>query len=533
MSIFERNLIRKVYIDDTYNYIAVIISSETTQGHTEYVIKVKRDLLSERQWLVHRRYNDFLSLHHSLLVANINLPLPPKKIIGNMNRNFIAERQTALQNYLDLILSHQLLSAQLVVKKFLDPQNYSNFKELGLNAITIGLRGENDIKILKMLPQIGSRFRKEHYLVKLNDCKQEMLLTWVPIGPDSPHDQKQINTLLKVLASIQHVNIASVLRSGVCNDGVWMIREIRKSGSILDTICGTTKSPWTELGLKKYSNYECRKPLPLQTIINIVSQILQALAFLHHKGIPFGHLHTGNIVYEDGLVKLLDVENGIIGIPHYYRMALLKIKQITSIQLLDVYCLGLSIFEMATGIPFLNQKEDFNNVPEQLRPILKSVLCVKTTRTALPTIADLLNYDIFRYMNRNPQPHIKMTVSARENFNISAENIIERLKKDYSKYRQEKRVMKVYKCFDENDGQILVYYTKKTKISKDDMNDHDRSESPCSINSNSNTTISTQSVPTPTTTSKINNDQTNDRQALLGAICNFNKDSLKKVNKQE
>lgn len=69
--------------------------------------------------------NSSLSLFLSLQVCGISLPLPPKKLIGNMDREFIAERQRGLQTYLDSITQHPLLSSSLTVKKFLDPNNYS------------------------------------------------------------------------------------------------------------------------------------------------------------------------------------------------------------------------------------------------------------------------------------------------------------------------------------------------------------------------------------------------------------------------
>lgn len=65
------------------------------------------------------------SLSLSVQVCGISLPLPPKKLIGNMDREFIAERQRGLQTYLDSITQHPMLSSSLTVKKFLDPNNYS------------------------------------------------------------------------------------------------------------------------------------------------------------------------------------------------------------------------------------------------------------------------------------------------------------------------------------------------------------------------------------------------------------------------
>jgi PX domain-containing protein kinase-like protein len=63
----------------------------------EYIIRVQRGPLPDKTWHVYKRYNDFISLHNLLQVSGLNLPLPPKKLIGNMGREFIAERQTGLQ----------------------------------------------------------------------------------------------------------------------------------------------------------------------------------------------------------------------------------------------------------------------------------------------------------------------------------------------------------------------------------------------------------------------------------------------------
>lgn len=48
-------------------------------------------------------------------------------------------------------------------------------------------------------------------------------------------------------------------------------------------------------------------------------QILEALSFIHEKGLPYGHLHTGNILLTATGAKLLDVENGLLGLPAFYR----------------------------------------------------------------------------------------------------------------------------------------------------------------------------------------------------------------------
>jgi PX domain-containing protein kinase-like protein len=58
---------------------------------------VQRGPLSENNWTVTKRYSDFVALDSALRVSGIDLLLPPKKVFGNMDREFIAERKTGLQ----------------------------------------------------------------------------------------------------------------------------------------------------------------------------------------------------------------------------------------------------------------------------------------------------------------------------------------------------------------------------------------------------------------------------------------------------
>ncbi|KAL1129705.1 hypothetical protein AAG570_012649 [Ranatra chinensis] len=354
MSIFERIASRKVYLDDTQPLNCTIINSEITQGHTEYVIRVQRGPLPENSWFVYKRYNDFIGLHQSLQGSGLHLPLPPKRLIGNFDREFIAERKIGLQKYLDIILQNHILSSHLAVKRFLDPDNYgASYQGLGLSQICIALRGELNIEVIKHL-DVGWRLRKQHFLVHMKtEVKRELILSWVPFGPDKNLEEKQIQSVLKSLCTLQHVNIAPIEAGGVSEGGGWVIRNLYKNGTLLDYISGV-KTPHTTSALRKYSNYKARKPLSVVQVVDITCQILQGLSYLHHKGVPYGHLHLGNVLLIDGTVKLLDIENILFGLPCYYRNYLTEHKQLSSMQAVDIYCLGLVMYEMLFCEPFNN-----------------------------------------------------------------------------------------------------------------------------------------------------------------------------------
>ena len=63
---------------------------------------------------------------HNTQVSGINLTFPPKKLFGANDRQFLIERQQGLQEFLNAVLTQPLFSSALEVKRFLDPQNYSD-----------------------------------------------------------------------------------------------------------------------------------------------------------------------------------------------------------------------------------------------------------------------------------------------------------------------------------------------------------------------------------------------------------------------
>ena len=61
------------------------------------MIRVQRGPFPNRSWHISKRYNEFAALNSILQASGLSLPLPPKRLIGNMHREFVAERQAALQ----------------------------------------------------------------------------------------------------------------------------------------------------------------------------------------------------------------------------------------------------------------------------------------------------------------------------------------------------------------------------------------------------------------------------------------------------
>merc|ERR1711916_67918 len=130
MSVLEKK--GRGVVDDTIPLACQIHSFLTKDGHTEFVLRVQRGPNPDNSWEVLHRYNDFVSLNSTLTTSiTLDLSLPPKKAFGNMDSNFLHERRVGLQHFMNLILRSTLFSHHIAVKKFLDPNNYSDETETG------------------------------------------------------------------------------------------------------------------------------------------------------------------------------------------------------------------------------------------------------------------------------------------------------------------------------------------------------------------------------------------------------------------
>jgi PX domain-containing protein kinase-like protein len=141
--------------------------------------------------------------------------------------------------------------------------------------------------------------------------------------------------------------------------GTYAIKNIHPNGSVKDHIYATQyKSTYAN----KYSNPKQSKPFTIGQIAYYGYQILIALKFLHEKGLPYGHLHTGNIAIINQRIVLMDVENSILGVPSKLRHFLLRHKKICTMESVDVYSFGHALYEMTYGCELLESTcESFQN----------------------------------------------------------------------------------------------------------------------------------------------------------------------------
>ncbi|XP_030557973.1 PX domain-containing protein kinase-like protein isoform X1 [Drosophila novamexicana] len=484
MAIFASRYERKLPIDDTEAITCEIATVEEIDGHTEYLLRVQR---GDSSWNVLRRYNDFNKLHKSLRISGIELPLPGKRIFGNMRPDFIAERKEALQVYINTILMNPILASSLPAKRFVDPESYSqSFHDHAVQHALLCLRNDTVWTLGATMGAIGWRLRKHYFkattkppeksnnkLVKSGSQNQqskhfaagsnggahsvsidagtvdpnaEMVAEWLEYGPDKYVDDKEMNGVLKSLMGLQHPHIESIVLAANTENGCLIIRKFHKHGTLKDVLCmATPKNPF----LSKYGNPKGRTALSMKQVATYGKQILETLIFLHSKGYAYGHLHSGNIVIVDDCVKLLDVENYLVGVPAFYRPFFVQHSKIHTIETVDVYCFGHVLFEMAMGYPLQESVvRQITECPEALKSLLESILSKEACKAGLPTLEQLLGHRFFTQYATDSgstaeKPYFKLSLNAKELLRQAAVKCENRLRDEQKSVKNQKRIVRV------------------------------------------------------------------------------------------
>eukprot|EP00099_Drosophila_melanogaster_P003239 NP_001163079.1 uncharacterized protein Dmel_CG8726, isoform C [Drosophila melanogaster] len=409
-----------------------------------------------------------------------------------MRPEFIAERKQALQEYINAVLMNPILASSLPAKRFVDPESYSqSFHDHAVQNAMLCLRNDTTWSLGGSMGAIGWRLRKHYFkvttkppekssnkqLVKSGsqthqskhfaagssngsghsidagtlDPGSEVVAEWLEYGPDKFIDEKEIGGIMKSLMGLQHPHIEPVLLAAHTENGCLVIRKFHKHGTLKDVLCMAANPKNTFLS--KYGNPKGRTALSMKQVATYGKQILEALIFLHSKGYAYGHLHSGNIVIVDDCVKLLDIENFLLGVPAFYRPFFMQHSKIHAIETIDVYCFGHVLFEMAMGYPLQESVvRQITECPEALKCLLESILSKEACKAGLPTLEQLLGHRFFlQYASTESagaaanaeKPYFKLSLNAKELLKQAAIKSENRLRDEQKSVKNQKRIVRV------------------------------------------------------------------------------------------
>ncbi|KAM9800092.1 PX domain-containing protein kinase-like protein isoform X1 [Syngnathus typhle] len=559
MSFLAKPTTGRLLLDDTVPLTATIETTQNLQSHTEYIIRVQRGVSTENSWQVIRRYSDFDVLNNSLTVCGVSLPLPAKKLIGNMDREFIAERQRGLQAYLDAVLQHPLLCAALPVKKFLDPNNYAaNYTEIALQQVSMFFRSDPKWVVMEPLRDVGWRIRKKYFLVKNKEqAKERYLLGWVDLGPDKFLSDKDLQSIMKLLTSLSSPYLCPLLFSSTSESSALLIRPFSEAGSLRDHLC---KVKPRENYLKKYGNPKKTQPLELSDIKLYGRQILEGLRLVHESGLFFGHLHASNVMLEQGVCRLTDVENGVLGVPSALRPAITHFRKINTIESVDVFCFGHLLYEITYGRPPDNVPVDnYPPIPyTAVVSVLQSILSTEACKSGMPTVAQLIQTPLFSDVPLAHSEKVAIRVPSRlkESLRAAKDRVEKRLQDEQKVLHQHKRLTRArsHHGSEEEKKRRKILARKKCRQSTIE-NDDDlsvRNNNNSGSGASSPLTCPSSPTPPPTTgvppppppapdTSSLSSCSSSSvvaplpggRAALLSSIQAFSKGNLKKAQTRD
>lgn len=461
----ESNKVISTNLDDTDPLICDIESYQHKESYVEYVIVVHRSLQPSIRWRVLHRYRDFDSLHTSLGLDRFHISLPAKKMFGNTGKDFIEGRRQSLQVFLDSILAHPFLSQHIAVKRFLDPVNYPLSVGLGaVESVEKTLRGSSLYVLGQLLPGLGWRVRRLYaWARRVGDTGSgaRLLMSWSPFGPDHCLSLTQTNLLIKCIASIECPNIQVHEHCRVTTDGVLCVTPFCAGGSLRDLVSASRpgSAPALYKMADRVTSLQHRCALFYHDIRVICRQILDALHFLHEHGFPYGHLHSGNVLYESGVCRLTELENIVWGVPSLYRSYLVRHKRLLTPMAADVYGFGHILYELTFGQPLLTDSVDDlpNDLLPELGSVIRSVLSAEALRTGLPSVGDLLKLPMFADVVP-PLPlsfRCRQSAQAREAFSAVRSAIEHRLQVEHKQYRLTRRLHKTEALLNDPDARAL------------------------------------------------------------------------------
>ncbi|XP_023713698.1 slowpoke-binding protein isoform X2 [Cryptotermes secundus] len=273
-------------------------------------------------------------------------------------------------------------------------------RERAQNACQHYLRSCPRYTLLYHLNDIGSRVDKHWFVVRDTSMKTERLLTLVPLSPNCAIEcnPSTRGTILELFLALQHPYIYPVLdldfRDVSGQTFVVLVLPFNNKGSLKDLIY---KSRWQEDWRQKYGQRSAG--LPVSQVQRLGRQILEALLFLKDRGFPpCSHLHSGNIILQNGVARLTGLENTLLG--HTSRIhPVIWSRARTEPPAVDSICFGHVLFEMCAGYelctpqPSQGHLLDIRNYP-QVVEVLEFIFQHPERR--FPSVEELLLCDFFR-----------------------------------------------------------------------------------------------------------------------------------------
>nr|CAD7429994.1 unnamed protein product [Timema monikensis] len=342
-------------------------------------------------------------------------------------------------------------------------------RERAQNACLHYLRACPRYAFIHQLNDIGSRVDKHWFVVRDTSIKTERLLTLVPRGPNCPIqcNPSTRDTILNLFLALQHPYIYPVLdldfRDVATQTYVILVLPFNNKGSLKDLIYkspeellfmyrGLTaatrgavvphlthanaccfQSKWQDDWGQKYSQRSAG--LPLSQVQRLGRQVLEALLFLKDRGFPpCSHLHSGNIILQNGVARITGLENTLLGFTSRIHPVIWSRAREEPLSV-DAICFGHVLFEMCAGYelcapePSPSHLQDLRAYP-QVVEVLDYIF--QNPNHRCPSIEELLVCDFFRNIDLREMRAAPLPLAFQARLTASTISLLNEIKKHQS-----------------------------------------------------------------------------------------------------
>ncbi|XP_066975731.1 slowpoke-binding protein [Macrobrachium rosenbergii] len=317
------------------------------------------------------------------------------------------------------------------------------------------LRGHQRYTLLEHLHDIGSRIDKNWFMIRDSSVKTERLMTLQPYDEQCPIPVNSATreALVELFQALHHPYIYPVLDVDFANisSHTYVITVIphNNKGSLKDLIY---RSHWQDDWGEKYQQRSAG--LPVSQVQRLGRQVLEALLFLQDRGFPpYGHLHSGNVVLQNGVARLSGVENTLLGLTSRI-YPIIKRRLRDNRDAIDSVCFGHVLFEMCAGYelsaahPTAKHYEDIATYPQ----VIQVLEYIFGNGDQYPSVEEILCVDFFRNLDLREMRAAPLPSQFQIRYSPTIRNILKEVRRFQKQKSQQRRTQSLSRGDTVDDG---------------------------------------------------------------------------------